>query len=370
MSGLRDGMLTQRPGLSPADMVRLSELAPVGLVALSPSRVVEACNPAACEMLRKPLSALCGEPIRRFVGQGPSGGGPMEDLIDRAEAHCGQVSIWRCILRGPDLVTDPLDVHVGWHGDAGFLIALCPSARQGLADAGGNMGDFAKVFGHEVKTPLAAISGAAQLLQRRDGQSDDPLLDILIFEAERLGRVITRLTDLETLSAPRFQPINVHEVLDRVVDAERLRIDGQGVRLVRDYDPSLPEIEADPDHLHQAVQNLVRNAIECPTFAQNGKEVTVSTHFALAGRLPGRERGGGLEIRVTDNGAGIAEEHSQAVMRPFYTTKSTGTGIGLSVVQDTVASHGGVLDLRSVPGETVFSLILPLPRRIRGGAAS
>jgi two-component system nitrogen regulation sensor histidine kinase GlnL len=343
-----------------AEAQALIDLAPAGLMHLDGRGRLLMANAAASEMLGRSLRSVTGAPLERVLYPDA----PLFALMDRARDAGGEVSGTRLVLRGPESVSDPLDLRVVWQGETGFGVVMTRSARRVLTDAGGSIGAFAKVFGHEVKTPLAAISGAAQLLARAETLAEagtGELLRLIVEEADRLGRVISRLTDLEWLSAPRFARVNVHEVLDRVIETVRLA-QGEGVRFQRAYDPSLPEIMADPDHLHQAVLNLLRNAVEAPVFAGEARVVEVATAFALPGRLPGRRGGGGFVIRVGDNGAGLPGQDAEAALQPFFTTKAGGTGIGLSVVQDVVSAHGGVLDVSSRPGATAFSMILPLRR--------
>lgn len=333
------------------------DLVPAGLVHLDERRSVVVANAAASEMIGRSLGVMRGCTLERVLYPDA----PLFTLLDRAEAAGGEVSGTRLVLRGPESLSGPLDLRVAWQAGAGYGVVMTRSARRMLSDAGGSVGAFAKIFGHEVKTPLAAISGAAQLLARHETSSGRELLSLIVEEADRLGRVISRLTDLEWLSVPRLSRVNVHEVLDRVIDTVKLA-QADRVSFARNFDPSLPEIMADPDHLHQAVLNLVRNAVEAPLFDSTPREVAVATAFALPGRLPGRSIGGGLVITITDNGAGLPGEGVEAALQPFFTTKVGGTGIGLSVVQDVVSAHGGVLEVTSRPGATAFSIILPVHR--------
>lgn len=346
---------------TPAALSALIDVSPAGLIHLDAARRVRSASAMASELIGKSLLVLRGQGLERVLY--PDTG--IFALMDRAEASESSAKGTMMVLRGPEIETQPLDIRVGFHGEAGFGIALAPSMRRMMTGTGGSLGAFAKVFGHEVKTPLAAISGAAQLLERRAGDPGmQELLGLIVSEAERLGRVIMRLTDLEWLSSPRRRVVNIHETLDRVVDSLSVMLPGDA-RIERVYDPSLPDIEVDPDHIHQAVLNLLRNALEAPLHEGEARAVVLSTHYALPGRLPGGSGASGLEIRVSDNGAGLPDGDVNAAMKPFHTTKTGGSGIGLSVVQDVVGAHAGALEVHSRPGETVFSIILPL-RRAQG----
>jgi len=334
---------------------RLSDIAPVGLLRLGPGNTILEANGAAADLLGRSLDAFQGQPLSDLVYPDAV----IFDLVARARRSQRDTMASRVVLKGPESETAALDIRIGWPGDGTVCAAFWRSPVARVSEAAGSLGDFAKIFGHEVKTPLSAISGAAQLLAGSDGQEvSQELLALVVSEAERLERVIGRLTDLETLRAPKRRDTNIHEIADRIIEAERLRT-GDAVDFLRQYDPSLPDLHVDPDHIHQALQNLVRNAVDACR-ASSHPRVEIETHFAMGARLPGRRERGGFAISVIDNGQGIPPDKLQSVFDPFFTTKPTGTGIGLSVVRDVVNGHGGALDVSSWPGTTRFTVHLPL----------
>lgn len=337
---------------------RLSDVAPVGLLRLGAGNLILEANSAAADLLGRSLEAFLGEPLSDVLYPDAV----IFDLVARSRRNQRDTMASRVVLKGPETETAPLDIRIGWPDDGTVCAAFWRSPLSRVSEAAASLGDFAKIFGHEVKTPLAAISGAAQLLAQ--GNPDDgsrELLDLIVSEAERLERVIGRLTDLETLRAPKRSDTNIHEIIDRIIEAERLKT-GNGVDFVRNFDPSLPQLHVDPDHIHQALQNLVRNAVDACAKSEHPR-VEIETHFAMGARLPGRRERGAFAVSVIDNGHGIPADKLQSVFDPFFTTKVTGTGIGLSVVRDVVNGHGGALDVSSWPGTTRFTVHLPLSQQ-------
>lgn len=334
---------------------QLADAAPVGLVLVDADGVVIETNSMAANLLGQPLDGQSGQPLSRLIRSESA----VFDLIRRARDGERDAAASRQVLRIAERDTEPLDIRAAWVGDGTVCLGFWPSPISRVSDAAGSLSDFAKIFGHEVKTPLAAISGAAQLLASSEAQeTGSELLGLIVSEADRLERVIARLTDLETLRAPRRKPSNIHEIIDRVIESESLLL-APGASIERRYDPSLPDLMVDPDHIHQALQNLVRNAVEACAGSGSAR-VILETHYAMQARLPGRRERGAFAVSVIDNGPGIPPEKLPAVFDPFFTTKSGGTGIGLSVVRDVVAGHGGALDVASWPGVTRFTLHLPL----------
>jgi two-component system nitrogen regulation sensor histidine kinase GlnL len=208
---------------------------------------------------------------------------------------------------------------------------------------------------HEIRNPLGGLRGAAQLLER---ELPTPALReftrIIIGEADRL----TALTDtlLGPVRKPQRREVNVHELLERVValvSSER----GAAVQIFRDYDPSLPSVEADPDQLIQAFLNIARNAVQA--LGSDGYilfRTRALTNFAI-----GAQRHKVVaSIEIEDNGPGVPPEIADSIFYPLVTGRADGTGLGLALAQDLVSRHGGLIEFQSRPGRTVFMIRLPL----------
>jgi two-component system nitrogen regulation sensor histidine kinase GlnL len=204
---------------------------------------------------------------------------------------------------------------------------------------------------HEIKNPLGGLRGSAQLLER---ELDRPELreytQVIIKEADRLQLLMDRM--LTPHRAPHFEPLGVHEVLERVRSLVRAEF---GIEIVRDYDPSLPEISGDREQLIQAVLNVARNA------AQAGAATVTFRTRALRGlTILKQRRKLALELQVIDDGPGVPDEIQERIFNPLISGREGGTGLGLSLAQTFVHYHHGVIEFESRPGRTMFRILLPV----------
>lgn len=234
-----------------------------------------------------------------------------------------------------------------------------------------------KGLAHELRNPLAGLKGAAQLLGRRVAVAgDDPdareLVALIDAEVGRLTALLDRL--LSPAPARAHEPVNIHAVLERVLRLAEADA-GWAVKLVRDYDPSLPEFVGDPDRLTQAVWNLVRNAIEA-----GAANVTLRTRAEHGVRIlrqgPARPASDerhpelqalALRLEIVDDGRGVPEELAERLFLPLVSGRAEGTGLGLALAQQVAREHGGSLVYRSRPGHTVFTLLLPTAQGTANG---
>lgn len=207
---------------------------------------------------------------------------------------------------------------------------------------------------HELRNPLAGIRGAAQLLSRGALDEDSrELIEIIGAESSRLSDLIGRL--VEATPPGPLTRFSVHRATERVRQLAEARA-GWSVALTRDYDPSLPDITGNPDRLIQAIWNLVCNALEA-----DATRLTLRTRLEPAALLPGAVRPEpALRIDIADDGRGVAPELAEQIFVPLVSGRADGTGLGLPLAQQIVREHGGALLFRSSPGNTVFSLLLPL----------
>ena len=210
-------------------------------------------------------------------------------------------------------------------------------------------------FAHEVKNPLAGVRGAAQLLQRRvDTEELRRLAGLIIDQTDRLTLLANRL--LHHDGAPRFGSVNMHELLQRLT--ELLRAEPQPLQLHDDYDPSAPDVLGDADRLQQILLNLARNACEA-----GAHSLTFRTRIEHGLRLANHVVRTALRVDVVDDGAGISLPLRDSLFEPLVSGRPDGSGLGLALSRDIAREHGGDLRCISRPGETVFSLYLPLERR-------
>ena len=220
--------------------------------------------------------------------------------------------------------------------------------------AGSPLSATLRGFAHEVKNPLAGLRGAAQLLQRRvDSEDLRGLAGLIIDEADRLGTLANRL--LHHDGAAQLAPVNIHHLLEHLTDL--LQAEPSPPRLWHDYDPSVPDLIADADRLQQVLLNLARNALEA-----GATTLTLRTRVEHGLRVGERVLRMALRVDVLDDGAGVPGELRDTLFQPLVSGRADGTGLGLALSREIAHEHGGDLRYASRPGETVFSLYLPLER--------
>ena len=344
-----------------AGVSRLIDGAPVGLLALNKRREILDVNGRTEMLLGSSGPMLCGRALSQFVYHDC----PLFDLLDRAEDLRGEVFAQSVRVAGPGITPATLSVRIVYdEADQTFVAALARYNAAAQSDDAMGLANLARVLGHEIKNPLAGLSGAAQLLSRSARDDQKELLGLIAQEAERIKRLVDRIAVFETYSAPRLRPTNIHEILETVATMESVA--NPGVTFEAHYDPSLPEMEGDPDHLHEALLNLVRNAAEAAG-GQAHPMVTLSTQYQAGLKLPVRGKGltGAFSIRIEDNGEGIPPAVLSRIFDPFFTTKRHGTGVGLPLVNDIVSAHGGRLSHQRRDNRTVFEVLLPLPKKKR-----
>lgn len=211
---------------------------------------------------------------------------------------------------------------------------------------------------HEVKNPLGGIRGAAQLLNGYHPDSQwQKCIDIIIDESDRLSDLTNRL--LGSKDRPNMHDINIHECLERA----RLLVEQEqpAVTIQRDYDPSLPNIRADKNLLIQALLNLVRNAMQ--TLMENRIEngfITLRTRAQRQVTIHNNHHRLALRIDIEDNGPGVPDSLQNALFFPLVTGRAQGAGLGLSITQDIINHHQGMIECESKPGHTCFRLLLPM----------
>lgn len=216
---------------------------------------------------------------------------------------------------------------------------------------------------HEIKNPLGGIRGAAQLLARElsSNRIDDfeEYTRIIIDETDRLRNLVDRM--LGPHRPANRKPTNIHEVLEHVMIVLRAETSNR-LRLLRDYDPSIPEVPGDRELLIQATMNIARNAVQ--VLLENGREsdgcITFRTRVQRRYTIGRKQHPLVARLSIIDNGPGIPPELIEDIFFPMITGRAEGTGLGLAIAQNLISQHEGLIECESEPGLTEFSIYLPL----------
>jgi PAS domain S-box-containing protein len=224
------------------------------------------------------------------------------------------------------------------------------------------LGGMAANLAHEIKNPLTALLPFSRRLARK---FDDPgfrekFLSVVPRELERINGIVEGLLELSRPTRLQFQPHRVPTLVERVLELYANQIEQAAVRVTREYARDLPAVWVDQEALYQALVNLVTNALDAMS---QGGHLTVRAGWTDAAELmlPGRPARRRVKIEVEDTGFGITTANSERVFTPFFSTKQTGTGLGLALTHKIIEDHGGSIDFRPAPGGgTIFRIILPL----------
>jgi two-component system, NtrC family, nitrogen regulation sensor histidine kinase GlnL len=213
---------------------------------------------------------------------------------------------------------------------------------------------------HEIRNPLGGLRGAAQLLEHELPQpSLREYTQVIIKEADRLHQLMDRL--LVPHRAPKYEPTNIHEVLERVRSL-LLAESPKGVSILRDYDTSLPELIGDREKLIQAVLNIARNAVQ----AMKGEgQIMFRTRSERQVTLSKKRYRVAIKLQIIDNGPGILPEIRDRIFYPLVTGRAEGSGLGLTLAQTFITQHHGMIECESEPGRTCFTILLPLETTVQ-----
>jgi len=208
---------------------------------------------------------------------------------------------------------------------------------------------------HEIKNPLGGLRGAAQLLDSElENEELKEYTHIIISEADRLKELVDRM--LGSRQPIKKEAINIHEVLERVRKLVKADIP-EGVNLRFDYDPSIPELQADQDHLIQIIFNIVGNALKAVGKSGN---ILFKTRILRNYSINQTQHRLALRLEIIDDGKGVPKDIKDKLFYPMISGSAQGTGLGLSIAQSLANRHHGVIEFESKPGETCFALLLPI----------
>ena len=328
--------------------------------------IVEA-NPAAEIFLNASAKTLRGQPAldRLHIDA------PMEEAFARARANQSPLFINDVDVTSGERAPVQCNVQIAPMLDNPGIAMLLISPREIADRLGRSMSvkssarsaiGMAEMLAHEIKNPLAGISGAAQLLSMGLSAEDQELTDLIVEETRRVVKLLEQVEQFGNLRPPDRRPVNIHDALDR---ARRSAMVGYGAHMtiVEDYDPSLPATFADPDQLVQVFLNLIKNAVEAA--GKTGGTIRLHTFYNQSLRLrqkAGPGRAVPLQIEIIDDGPGIKSEIAADIFEPFVSGRENGTGLGLALVSKIITDHEGWISVDSVPGRTAFRVSLPVAK--------
>ena len=328
--------------------------------------VIRHVNPAAENLFAISSRQLLGHPLKRLVGEPPELASALDNALKNNWSYTGHNIL---IQRDGDTsfhvdcTVTPVEA-----ANARLLLEVRPIDQQlkaareeQLAQQQQANRELVRNLAHEIKNPLGGIRGSAQLLER---ELASPQLreytQVIIEEADRLQRLMQRLLSSHRVMQPA--QVNIHEILERV--RRLIHAEFHDVKVKRDYDTSLPDLTCDREQLIQAILNISRNAAQ----AMQGKgEIVLRTRAARHVTLAKKHHELALELQVVDNGPGIPEEIRDKIFYPLVSGREKGSGLGLTIAQSFIQQHGGSIEASSRPGQTCFTLLLPLARRKREG---
>ena len=237
------------------------------------------------------------------------------------------------------------------------------AAQNTVKSAALSMSKMTSLLAHEVKNPLAGIKGAAQLLETEIPEESRELSSMIVTEADRITALLNRIENLSSDMPVQLKDVNIHEILDHCIRITTASF-GRHLDIKCHYDPSLPNIDADPDLLVQCFLNLLKNASEV---TDDKGILTLTTSYNLSRYLSTSQSFQvhlPLQIEIEDNGSGIPEELQDYIFEPFISGKQSGSGLGLAMVASVVADHGGAISVDTSPAGSCFTVNLPIPSHV------
>ncbi len=327
---------------------------------------IQFVNPAAEQFLGSGAAAICGNALAGFVAPHS----PLLSLVDLVWRVGNTISEYDMLLEGPRLGSRLVTIQGALTGEGVDMLVLTLHERS-MADkidrhlthrnAARSITAMAAMLAHEVKNPLSGIRGAAQLLEQDADPEGRTLTQLICDETDRIVALVDRMEAFSDDRPIERQAVNIHQVLERVRKVAQSGF-ARHVRLIEEYDPSLPAVAGDHDLLVQVFLNLVKNAAEALRDAHGEIILTTAYRHGLRLAIPGGEGRQFLPlmVSVTDNGAGIPEDLRPYLFDPFVTTKRHGSGLGLALVAKVIGDHGGVIEFDSQPRRTVFRVFLPV----------
>ncbi|MBV1866374.1 MAG: PAS domain-containing sensor histidine kinase [Marinosulfonomonas sp.] len=322
-------------------------------------------NPAAEQFLNTSAKSLRGAPVFDKLAIDA----PLEGAFNRVRNDHSALFINNVDVSGGNSAPVQCNIQIAPMTGATDHVLLLMEPRQ-LADRLGRSHSvkssarsaigMAEMLAHEIKNPLAGITGAAQLLAMNLSQDDLEMTDLIVAESRRIVSLLEQVEQFGNIRPPERRAINMHDLLDRARKSARVGF-AANMRIVEEFDPSLPATFVDGDQLLQVFLNLLKNAAEAA--GEGGGTIRIRTFYDLSLRLRRKDGSGNplpLQVEIIDDGPGLPPEIAADIFEPFVSGRENGTGLGLALVSKIISEHDGWITVDSVPGRTVFRISLPV----------
>ena len=333
------------------------------------SLLIDYINPAAEVLLQAGSVRLRGSAVSDLFDDGETARQTLREALEFGRA----LTLRHEFLRGLSVESSQVDytvtpIRIGT--DQWVLMEMQPIDRilrinreEALLSVHDTSRSLIRGLAHEIKNPLGGIRGAAQLLAREISDSEidsetSELCQIITTETDRLRNLVDRLLGPSQL--PKFAPINIHEVTEHVATLIDVEVQG-GLTVVRDYDPSIPDLSGDREQLIQAVLNVARNAMQAMLESDlPQRRLTFKSRIQRNFTIAGQHHKALCRLDIVDTGPGISADIKERIFFPMISGRSEGTGLGLTIAQSAINVHQGIIECDSEPGSTRFSIYLPI----------
>ncbi|MEP2782025.1 MAG: ATP-binding protein [Pseudoruegeria sp.] len=339
---------------------------PIPALLLDKEDHIKAANPAAEGFLNTSGKSLIGSPVFDKVMIDA----PLEESFDRVRRDQSVLMINDVDVSSGERKPIQCNIQMAPMVDLADEVLLLMAPRElagrlgrshSVHTAAKSAIGMAEMLAHEIKNPLAGITGAAQLLSMNLSPEDQELTDLIVEETRRVLKLLEQVEQFGNVRPPVRKSVNIHDALDK---ARRTAMVGfaANMNFIEDYDPSLPPTAADTDQLQQIFLNLFKNAAQAAEKAGIGGTIRIHTYYDTSLRL--RRTDGAarvpIQVEIIDDGPGLPPEIATDIFEPFVSGRENGTGLGLALVSKIISEHQGWIAVDSVPGRTVFRVSLPV----------
>lgn len=322
-------------------------------------------NPPAEQFLNSSAKQIKGHPIFDRLAIDA----PLEDAFARVRSDLSPLFINTVEVSGGNAAPVTCNIQIGpLTGVTGHVLLMLEPRQiadrlgraHSVTSAAKSAIGMAEMLAHEIKNPLAGITGAAQLLSMNLDPQDQELTDLIVAESRRIVTLLDQVEQFGNLRPPARKAVNIHDILDRACKSAAVGI-AAAMKIKEEYDPSLPPTYVDGDQILQVFLNLIKNAAEAA--GEAGGTIRLRTFYDMSLRLRRKDGSGNplpLQVEVIDDGPGLPPDIAGDIFEPFVSGRENGTGLGLALVSKIISDHDGWIAVDSVPGRTIFRISLPV----------